>query len=335
MNFVNRVFPRAALLSEESSKKRKIITSILITILLFIISQIIISFIQTPFITAYLIENINVEQIMELTSSGDIGSLQEYFEYIMHIATNMPPTISLVSLFSFAVIIAVFIFSRTKIEKASLYSLGFKKEKAAVNYLLGILIGSGMIAIVVLIGILTGSMEFSGNAEITRENLCYIVLFLFGYMIQGMAEEVICRGYMMTSIAQKHNVVLAVLVNSVFFAMLHLLNPGISLLALFNLFLFGFFASILMLKLDNIWIIGAIHSFWNFTQGNVFGISVSGQATQPALLRFIANEKTLFNGGLFGLEGGLCVTIVLTIGIVIVALTPPKDENLNPVSSFF
>lgn len=57
----------------------------------------------------------------------------------------------------------------------------------------------------------------------------------------------------------------AVIANSVIFAALHLLNPGVAPLAIVNLILFGIFASCYFIRRGNIWGIGALHSVWNLT----------------------------------------------------------------------
>ncbi len=103
--------------------------------------------------------------------------------------------------------------------------------------------------------------------------------------------------------------------NAAAFAALHLLNPGISLLAVVNLTLFGIFASVCFIKTENIWLVGALHSVWNLVQGNVYGIKVSGMETSCTVFSSAMTEgMELLNGGDFGLEGGLAVTIVFMAG---------------------
>ena len=131
----------------------------------------------------------------------------------------------------------------------------------------------------------------------------------------------------MTAITRRYSVLCAVAVNSAFFSILHAANPGTSVLAFFNLFLFGVFASVLMLKTDNIWIVCAVHSVWNFVQGNFFGLSVSGNSLAPSVLRFSAGGMKIWTGGEFGPEGGLCVTAVLLAATAITLFAGRKNLN--------
>ena len=47
------------------------------------------------------------------------------------------------------------------------------------------------------------------------------------------------------------------------------------------------------------------------------------------ILLSIVEGKDLINGGSFGLEGGLPVTIVIVIGTVIILLTKTKKEEIS------
>ena len=75
-------------------------------------------------------------------------------------------------------------------------------------------------------------------------------------------------------------------------------------------------------KRGNIWGVGALHSIWNLAQGNVYGIRVSGMQTGCSVLssEMVAGRE-LINGGDFGLEGGLAVTIVLVVGTLVLLMT--------------
>jgi uncharacterized protein len=63
----------------------------------------------------------------------------------------------------------------------------------------------------------------------------------------------------------------------------------------------------------------AWHAVWNWTQGNVFGIRVSGTEPSNSLLtvRESSGANSMLTGGDSGVEGSVLVTFVLAIGIVI------------------
>ncbi len=211
--------------------------------------------------------------------------------------------------------------------KRSLLSMGFTKEKIALHYMIGLVVGVILFGSAVLIGTLMGSLEFKGY--ILNNQWGLLLLFFIGFIIQGMSEEVMIRGYLMPSLATKIPMRYAVLISSLVFAALHLLNPGMNVIAFINLTLFGIFAGVYMCKTHNIWGVCAIHTIWNFVQGNFFGILVSGMDMDVSVFRFKAVPKQSFlNGGSFGLEGGITVTIVLLIACGLITLYK-KEEPLN------
>jgi hypothetical protein len=63
----------------------------------------------------------------------------------------------------------------------------------------------------------------------------------------------------------------------------------------------------------------AIHSFWNWAQGNVLGLEVSGSFIGgTTLINLKEVGPDWLTGGLFGPEGGLAVTLVLITGCLAV-----------------
>ena len=322
--FIKRVFPRPVLLNEPPKKGRIWILDILIAYLLFTIAEIPISVITTPVISAYILNNIDFRAVApkfdSVTIRGIIDYFKQMFDSVSRIMESFPAWIWLLMLFTFAFITLIVIIFRVKIEKGTLYSLGIKKKGAVKSYALGMLIGFAVLSLAVLLSMLTGELKFAEFCAPTVSNTVYIILFLLGYFVQGMAEEVLCRGFLMTALSRRYSVLTAVLVNSAFFMLMHALNPGINLIAFFDLFLYGVFASLVMIKTDNIWVVSAIHTMWNFTLGNIYGISVSGSAVTPSVMRCISVTSD------FGAEGDFGTLIAMTIGIAIVALIKPKEK---------
>ena len=212
------------------------------------------------------------------------------------------------------------------IEKRSLRTMGFVKEHAVSDYLIGMVVAFAMFAACVGICMVTGAMVFDGF--VLGGRYVMLALFFVGFIIEGMSEETVCRGFMMTSLGSKGGAVAGVLFNSLFFGALHLGNSGVTVLSMVNLVLFGLFMSVLVLKLNSIWMACAIHTVWNFVQGNFFGILVSGTDMGPSVFRFVSVPGMgLWNGGSFGMEGGLATSIVLTLATVIVLLLRPRETK--------
>jgi membrane protease YdiL (CAAX protease family) len=238
-------------------------------------------------------------------------------------------TYLIISLFATLATVAVVLLYCLLAEGRSLLSLGFTKRGAGIEYAIGLAAGLGLFGLPVLLCAVTGAVTLSPAAD--TSSLILLPLFFVGFLIQGMSEEMLCRSYLMLSLARKWPLWACAVTNALLFSLLHLGNPGVTVIALINIFLFGLFASMLTLRRGSIWMVGAIHSMWNFAQGNLFGVPVSGLTGSPSPLVTKMGEgkwQTLVNGGSFGLEGGLAVTVVLAVACVTVWFASTKKSEI-------
>lgn len=256
---------------------------------------------------------------------GQTYGFSKAFDAAMSVASDH--RVMIPSLFAtvFGTIISI-IYCRF-IEKRSLGSMGMRKKNAFRNYLAGMALGFGLIALIVLVCLACGAIRL----EAEKISIGLIILYFFGFIVQGMSEEFIFRGYLMNTVGGKHSAAAALAVSSVAFSLAHIANPGIGLLALFNIALFGLFAGLYMICFDDIWGACAIHSIWNFTQGHIFGISVSGtgssEGSGTTLLRTITeSDNTLITGGSFGIEASIITTAVLLAGCAVVFIKIKKNQ---------
>ncbi len=240
--------------------------------------------------------------------------------------------VMLIQLFATLVTVAVVLLYCLLVEKRSLLSLGFTGNGAWAEYAVGLVGGFGLFGSTVLLCVATGVVTVQVTADSPSWGL--LALFLLGFLIQGMSEEMLCRSYLMVSLSRGWPLWVCAALNSLIFSVLHLGNDHVSVIALINIFLFGLFASILTIRRGSIWMVGALHSMWNFAQGNLFGIPVSGIRGLPSpLVSTLKNGmwQELLNGGAFGLEGGLSVTVVLLVACVIVLFCPTKKSEIADV----
>ncbi len=216
-------------------------------------------------------------------------------------------------------------------EKRSFSSLGLEKTGAITRYIRGFVVGVGMfggaIGLLALLGFVeleTGDPAMQGMAALGG-----VAIVLIGWIVQGAGEEVLTRGWMLPVLAARYKPWVGILVSSLFFAFLHGLNPNLSIIAMLNLALFGFFAAFYALREGSLWGICALHSAWNWVQGNILGFEVSGgNFGGGTLVNLIESGPDWLTGGPFGPEGGLAVTFVLVIGIVLL-LTWPQAEAVE------
>ena len=201
------------------------------------------------------------------------------------------------------------------VEQRPLWTTGMTRP-VAKPYLRGLGIGLLLFASAVLLLGLFGFLEVENESQRMWLTLGGALLVLLGWVVQGAAEEILARGFLLPILGVRWGPAAGVIISSLFFSILHLQNPNLSLISLLNLFLFGLFTALYALNEGGLWGIFAIHAVWNWAQGNLFGFSVSGIDIQSSILFDLMEAGPDWaTGGLFGPEGGVVVTLVLLIGI--------------------
>jgi hypothetical protein len=172
----------------------------------------------------------------------------------------------------------------------------------------------------------TGSFEARGGAPVAISMLFPIVTFI----CIGISEELVSRGYQLKNAAEGLNypslgprgaVLLAWVLSSVFFAVLHADNPNATPVSTLNIALAGLMLGFGYVLTGELAIPIGLHITWNFFQGAVYGFPVSGfGAFGPTFLDTRQGGPDLWTGGLFGPEGGLLIPAVMLLGMSLVAL---------------
>lgn len=226
-----------------------------------------------------------------------------------------------------ATIIIYFLYVKF-IERRSVKSLGFNLDKSSIiKYIKGFIFGGVLILIATLLISLTGAVEFRFIGLHIRDMVPF-VLMLVAWLIQGASEEIMIRGHMMPVLSIKWGVVISLIISSCYFSALHLGNSGINYIALLNLAIFGVLMGLYALYDDGLWGVCALHSAWNFVQGNIVGSLVSGITVDTGNLfrmRPVGNE--ILSGGAFGVEGSIITTFVGIIGIIIITMLIKKKKT--------
>lgn len=229
--------------------------------------------------------------------------------------------LSLLLVFSFGPLFLILWGWLVLFEKRSLWTLGLEGGQVIYKYLRGLLVGVLMFAASIGISAALGYIAFeSGDPQTQGIGALDEVLILFvGWMVQGAGEEVLTRGWLLQVIGSRYNAIVGIVLSSLLFAVLHLLNPNVSEIAMLNLFLFGVFAALYALYEGGLWGVFSIHSAWNWAQGNLFGFEVSGlEGVGGTLFNLMEVGPDAITGGPFGPEGGLAVSVVLLASSAIV-----------------
>ncbi|NLB47571.1 MAG: CPBP family intramembrane metalloprotease, partial [Microbacteriaceae bacterium] len=226
---------------------------------------------------------------------------------------------AVITLLSFGLATLWIWFWMAKKEHRRFSTLGFTKPRAGlITAGRGALIGVGMLAICVLVPVIFGQAQLAWAAP-DASSWGMIVIMLIGFMVQGSTEEILTRGYLTQAVARRWGLVAAVIIQALFFMLIHGANPGMGVLPIINLIAFAIFGTFLSLAEGGLWGICAMHGAWNWAQGNLFGVAVSGNPLSDTAFTFTAHEGSadLLTGGAFGIEGSLVTTVVFAGAAVI------------------
>jgi len=290
--------------SEDQSVNKPLIKYAWLRVLLFFIAWIVISSIAQ--VVTMLILG------LPLTSSLDVNSL---------------PSVAIQLVTMVITLLMVLLFCQV-FDNRPMKTLGFSLAGNKLNHLI-----SGMIWGVGLMTIIYGILYFSGNITIIniefKPEVVLSSLFLFA--IVAINEEVMTRGYMLNNLMSSHNKYLSLAIVAAIFSVLHLFNAHTSVFSTINIFLAGFVLGIYYIHQKNLWFPIGMHFTWNFFQGSVYGIAVSG--TEPhGIITSEVSGSELLTGGEFGLEGSLIGTFLIIIAMIIIHFLY-KEKKTTPISS--
>lgn len=243
-----------------------------------------------------------------------LGMLLEFIPFLT--STDFRITVTLYFEFIGIWILALLYMRFTKKNRPILKVLGSKEtDNSWKSLLAGIGIGFGLNGVCILAAWLHKdiSLYFDSFQPI------YFIIIFIAVFVQSSAEELLCRGFLYQRLMRSYkSPAVAIIGNSLLFAILHLLNEGITVLSVLNIFLVGILFSLIVYYMNSIWCAMAVHAAWNFTQNIIFGLPNSGMTVPYSVFRLdasVARDSFAYNVG-FGIEGTLLADGVLILACV-------------------
>lgn len=194
---------------------------------------------------------------------------------------------------------------------------------------LGIGLAAGVVVftLVVAIAALIGVYRLVGEGD-AGDLLPQLIL---SAIFPAISEEMIFRGILFRWIEEFGGSWVALLLTSAFFGAAHLANPHAGPIAAIGIaFEAGVMLGAAYMLTRSLWLPMGIHAAWNFTQGEVYDIPVSGTPVHGLLVARLDGPPLLTGNG-FGLEASLIAIVIATLfGLGLLWLAIRKGELVNP-----
>ena len=180
-------------------------------------------------------------------------------------------------------------------------------------------IGLGLLTGILFISCVVGLLVAFGYAHLVpREDTWKAQLLSFCLCLgTAVGEEVLFRGILFRWIDERSGVIPALVVSGLVFGFLHLGNPGATVWSSVAIAIeAGLLLGAAYKWSGTLWLPIGIHWSWNYVQGSIYGIAVSGGSRPHSLYDTVMEGPDLITGGAFGVEASV---ISVALGAILSA----------------
>ena len=190
-------------------------------------------------------------------------------------------------------------------------------------------------------GILTGTLLFTAtmtllillgaaNVSVSGNGSAPAYAFV-GALVAAVMEELLLRGVLFRIVEESLGSWIALALSALVFGVLHALNPGATLASTMAIALeAGVLLAAVYMYTRTLWMPIGLHLGWNFTEGGVFGASVSGGQARGWLASHLQGSD-LLTGGAFGPEASLvAVLLCLAAGLAFLVFAVRRGNVVAP-----
>jgi membrane protease YdiL (CAAX protease family) len=186
-------------------------------------------------------------------------------------------------------------------------------------FLIGCVIGAVLMGLVYLIFDRLGMVAFTPGTGWTG-----LANGLAASFAGAVIEELIMRAILFRVVEEMTGTTIAIAFSAILFGLLHAFNPGATVVSTSAIAIeAGVLLALGYALTRNIWLVVGLHMAWNFTEGDIFGAKVSGNAASHSLMRTTLSGPEIVTGGAFGPEASVvavivCLAAAIAIGALVV-----------------
>lgn len=197
------------------------------------------------------------------------------------------------------------------IERRNPATIGLNVRRLAIEWLKGAGVGTAYLCACVGILAVLGGYRITGLV-FTWQALAGGLLL---HILVGVFEETLFRGILFRFLEEGFGSWIALAMTASFFGISHLSNPHATVWSAIAIALeAGISIGAVYMATRSLWFAMGMHTAWNFLQGDIFGVAVSGNGTSNSLFTALIQGNPWLTGGAFGIEASV-ITVVLGLGL--------------------
>ncbi len=225
-------------------------------------------------------------------------------------SVEITPIVS-VGLLSVCALLAVFGVTRL-IERRNPAAIGLGLRRFVIDWLKGAGVGAAYLCASVGILALLGGYRLSGVAFAGQSLAAGLLL----HFLVGVFEETLFRGILFRFLEEGFGSWVALAMTALLFGFSHLSNPHATVWSAIAIALeAGVSLGAVYMATRSLWFAMGLHTAWNFLQGSIFGVAVSGTgAPTDSLFQPLIQGNQWLTGGAFGIEASV-IAVVLGLGL--------------------
>lgn len=226
------------------------------------------------------------------------------------LSVEIGPIVS-VGVLAVCTLLTVFAVTRL-IEWRNPAEIGLDLRCFVIDWLKGAGVGAAYLCASVGILALLGGYRITGVAFAGQALAGGLLL----HFLVGVFEETLFRGILFRFLEEGFGSWIALTLTALFFGLSHWGNPNATVWSALAIALeAGILFGAVYMATRSLWIAMGLHTAWNFLQGNIFGVAVSGNgAPTDSLFRPIIQGNPWLTGGAFGIEASV-IAVVLGLGL--------------------
>ncbi|MGH8199343.1 MAG: lysostaphin resistance A-like protein [Steroidobacteraceae bacterium] len=255
--------------------------------------------------------------------AGDIAAQLGRVWVIRHAPTSAVDWMSIgAALVLAAALLGLYVALVRSIERRAVHELAPRVIQGIGGIVLGLALFSSVFGLLYLIGV----AQWQGISA----HFDVALVVLAASILAAVGEELAFRGALFRILEERSGTATALLISAAVFGLLHALNPGATVVSTVAIALeAGILLGAAYALTRNLWFPIGLHLGWNFTEGGVFGVSVSGGPAVKGVFSVTLAGRTLLTGGKFGPEASVvAIAVCLAAAVVLLVLTFRNDRWL-------